>query len=249
MTADLARAAPPAIDYGERLRLGVIVPSGNVIAEPQIRAMLPPGIGFHVTRLALRGSSDAELLRMADGVEAAARLLGDACVDLIVFHCTAVTTFSPGIAESLRARIAETTGIAAVATADALLAAFAALRIRKVVLLTPYIADIHEREKRYLDANGIAVVGDARLDIETNTEMAQLPPEALYDLAVRNRAAEADAYFLSCTALRSAEIIAPLERALGKPVITSNQVMVWHVLRRQGVTDAVPGFGRLFEVA
>ncbi|HEX3574284.1 MAG TPA: hypothetical protein VHU42_06765 [Rhodopila sp.] len=47
------------IEYGDRLRLGIIVPSGNVIAEPQIRAMLPPGVSALFTRLALRGSSEA----------------------------------------------------------------------------------------------------------------------------------------------------------------------------------------------
>jgi maleate isomerase len=32
----------PAIDYGSRLRAGVLIPSGNSAAEPELRAMLPP---------------------------------------------------------------------------------------------------------------------------------------------------------------------------------------------------------------
>ncbi|MDX6330283.1 MAG: maleate isomerase, partial [Streptomycetaceae bacterium] len=70
-------------------------------------------------------------------------------------------------------------------------------------------------------------------------------PGRLYEFAVRNRSTEAEGYFLSCTALRSAEIIEELEAELGKPVVTSNQAMVWHALRTGGVADPVPGYGRL----
>ncbi len=134
------------IEYGDRLRLGVIVPSGNVIAEPQTHAMLPAGVNALFTRLALRGSSDAELRRMEEGVEDAARLLADARVDRIIFHCTAVTTASPGSGPAIRERITAATGLPGVVTSDALAAAFPALGIKQVVLLSPYIASVHGRE-------------------------------------------------------------------------------------------------------
>jgi maleate isomerase len=57
---------------------------------------------------------------------------------------------------------------------------------------------------------------------------------------------EADAYFISCTAVRSLEVVEDLERDLGRPVFTSNQVAAWHALRTMGVKDTRPGFGRLF---
>jgi maleate isomerase len=56
---------------------------------------------------------------------------------------------------------------------------------------------------------------------------------------------EADAYFLSCTAIRSADVIDTLEVTLGKPVITSNQATLWRALRECGINDSIPGFGRL----
>ena len=98
------------IDYGSRLRLGVIVPSGNVIAEPQIHAMLPEGVVAYMTRLELRGSSEPELLEMSRHVESGAKLLSDAQVDAVVFHCTAVSTFSPSMGEDIEGRIAKASG-------------------------------------------------------------------------------------------------------------------------------------------
>lgn len=239
--------SPYSIDYGDALRLGFIVPSGNVIAEPQIRAMLPAGVLPLFTRLALRGSSEAELMRMMEGVEAAAELLADARVDRIVFHCTAVTTFSPQSGPEIRRRIEAKTGIPGMVTSDALAAAFAGLGWRRLVLLSPYIASVHQREITFVEQLGLSVVRDAFLDIDTNDEMARLSPEALRDWVLNHRDAQADGYFLSCTALRTAELIAPLEAELGHPVLTSNQVMVWHALRSAGMSQPIPGWGELLE--
>ena len=234
-----------AIEYGDQLRLGVIVPSGNVIAEAQIRAMLPAGASALITRLALRGSSEAELRRMEAGVEDAARLLADAQVDRIVFHCTAVTTFSPQSGPAIRQRITDATGIPGLVTSDALAAAFEALQMRRVVLLSPYIAPVHRREIAFLEHLGLAVVGENALGIDTNDAMARLPPRQLEDWALRQQNSEADGYFLSCTALRTAELIAPLEQQLGRPVLTSNQVMVWHALHDAGYAPAHAEWGQL----
>jgi maleate cis-trans isomerase len=235
------------IDYGDRARLGVLVPSGNAVAEPELRAMLPPGVGLVVNRLPLRGSSEAELLAMAGSLEAAAGLLADARPDAIAFHCTAVTTFDPTMAEDLRRRIESTTGLPALATADALLAATAALGARRVLLVTPYIEAVHAREAAFLEANGVRVAGGSWMGIATNAEMARIAPAAI---AAQARAAfaaapDADLCLISCTAIRSGAVIDGLEAELGVPVVTSNQALAWHALRALGVGEPVQGFGRL----
>lgn len=233
------------IDYGARLRIGVILPSGNVVAEPQIRAMTPPGVAFYTTRLALRGSSEAELRRMMEGVESAAALLADAAVDLIVFHCTAVTTWSPESGSAIRARIEAATGIPGAVTSEALAAAFRALGLQRIALLSPYIPAVHRREIAFVEGLGVAVTCDAALGVDTNAEMGRLPPEVLAAWVLAHRDPRADGYFVSCTAIRTAELIETLEAALERPVITSNQAMVWHALRRGGIAAAPAGFGRL----
>src|SRR5258708_24654134 len=92
------------VDYGDRLQAGVLIPSGNSVAEPELRAMLPSGSSMLVTRLPLRGSSTIELTQMIDRLEAASELLADACVDVIVFHCTAVSSFASVLAHGIRGR-------------------------------------------------------------------------------------------------------------------------------------------------
>lgn len=237
----------PAIQYATRARLGVLVPSGNTVAEPELRAMLPGDVGLFVTRLPLTGSSEAELLAMLDTLEGGTRLLADARPDAIAFHCTAVSTFAPAMAGQIRGRMGHASSIPALATADAILAALRALEARRVVLVTPYVETVHQREIAWLEASGFEVRGGSCRGIETNTEMAGIPPEAIAAQATAAvRDARADACFISCTAIRSAGVIEEVEQRTGLPVITSNQALAWYALRRLGVAEARAGFGRLF---
>jgi maleate cis-trans isomerase len=235
------------IVYGA-VRLGVLVPSGNSVAETELRAMLPDSVTMLTTRLALRGSSETELLAMLTDLDRAATLLGHAEPDAIAFHCTAVSTYAPHMAGEIRDRITAATGRPAIATADAILAAFRVLEARRVLLVTPYIAPVHQREIDFLTACGLAVVGGSCLGVDTNTEMARIEP-AVIAAQVRDAAVgvAADACFISCTAIRSAGLIAELETSLGMPVITSNQVLVWHASRTLGITQPVTTFGKLFD--
>jgi maleate isomerase len=234
------------IDYGSRLRAGLLVPSGNSVAEPEIRAMLPREVSMLVTRLSLRGSSKPELMRMLDRLEAASELLADAEVDCIVFHCTAVSTFAPELAGDIRERIQSASGIRCFTTADAILEALKRLNAKTVSLLTPYIDEVHAREAAFLEANGFVVKGSANLGINTNSEMAGLSPEKILDWAARYVDRSADACLISCTAIKSAAVIAQLESAAGLPFLTSNQSMAWHLLRSSGIATRVENYGRLF---
>jgi maleate cis-trans isomerase len=235
------------IVYGTH-RFGLLVPSGNSVAETELRAMLPDSVTMLTTRLALRGSSETELMAMLTDLDNAAALLGHAEPDAIAFHCTAVSTFAPHMAGEIRDRIIAATGRPAIATADAILAAFRVLATKRVLLVTPYVEPVHRREIDFLTANGLTVVGGSCLGVDRNTEMASITPDTIA-AQVRSAASgvAADACFISCTAIRSAGLIADLEASLGIPVITSNQLLVWHALHALGVQRRVEGFGRLFE--
>ena len=183
---------------------------------------------------------------MTEKVEEGASLLADA-VDLVVFHCTAVSTFDPTMEDSLKRRIEQATGKPSMTTSEALICAFRTLGARRLVLITPYIKATNEREIAFLKYHGIEVLRDAGMDIADGGLMPSVEPGEWYRYTLAHQHPDADAYFLSCTAIRAAPVIAALERDLGKPVVTSNQAMAWHALRRSGVRDQIPGFGRLLE--
>src|SRR5215218_5073350 len=77
--------------YGWRAKVGIIVPSGNSVSEPQFRMMAPPGVEFFAARLRLEREGADRYLKMAEGIEDAAGLLADLRPSFILFHCTAVS--------------------------------------------------------------------------------------------------------------------------------------------------------------
>ena len=98
--------SPRTVRYGWRLRLGMLLPSSNRVAEPELPSMLPEGVAVHTTRLKLVGSGSDELLAMVERIEEAAQLVSHAGVDIIAFHCTAVSTFDIDMESRIRQRIA-----------------------------------------------------------------------------------------------------------------------------------------------
>jgi maleate isomerase len=234
------------MNYGTS-RLGVLVPSGNSVAETELRAMLPEDVALMTTRLPLRGISEPELLAMLTNLESAAAMLGHAEPDLIAFHCTEVSTSAPRLAGEIRDRITAASGRRAIATADALLAAFRVLQAHRVLLVTPYVEPVHQRGIEFLAANGLTVVGGSCLGAYSNSEMGRIPPEAIAAQAVAAASGvSADACFIGCSSIRSAGPIADLEASLGMPVLTSTQVLAWHALRTLGIERRVLGFGQIF---
>jgi maleate isomerase len=237
--------SPKSPRYGWRAKLGMLLPSVNAAAEAQFNAMLPDGVSLHTSRLKLNGGSEQQLLAMAEKLEEGADLLADAGCDLILFHCTAVTTFNAEMDRSLPKRITDATGVPATATSRALIAAFQALEARRIVMVTPYGPETNAREVKFLEEHQVRVLADVGLDVKPAAKMVAVEPGEWYRLVKGHARDDADAYFISCTAVRSLEVIEDLERDLGKPVVTSNQAAAWHSLRQMGIRDKVEGFGRL----
>lgn len=230
--------------FGWRGRIGMILPSANRVAEPELMDLLPDGISLHTTRIKLAGTSAAELLSSTKKVEEAAMLLADNDPDLIAFHCTAVSTYDAGLEESLKRRIARAAGRPAIATSDALIAAFAALGARKVVMLSPYPQALNNREVAFLERHGIAVLRERGLDLPVS-DHADVPPEEWRRQLVAIAHPDAEAYFLGCTNIRAVPAIAAMESDLGRPVVSSNQAILWHALRCNGMPDRLQGYGTL----
>ncbi len=235
----LARYRP----YGWLGTVGVILPSANTVMEPELARLAPAGVTFHAARTPLRGlPSQNSLETMAAGTEAAAQDLASAEVDLILYGCTSGSFMMDG--ERLMARLEDLTGLPAITTAQAVLAALRALDARTVAMATPYRRFITDGEVEWLQAEGFGVASAIGLDMgDTEHErrgINRIPPEVCYRLGREADRPEADVLFLSCTAMASLPVVEALERDCGKPVITSNLASGWYALQKLGLTEPLP---------
>lgn len=236
------------VRFGWRLRIGMLLPSSNQVSEPEMPSMLPEGVGLYTTRLKLNGGGPDAELRMIEKVEEAAELLADADVHVIAFHCTGVTTLTPEMPGELKRRIHDATGKPAVVTSEAVLAALQRFNAKRIVLISPYRQETNDHEVAFFAHHGIEVVHEFGMSLSNAAAFSNVDPQMWYRLGIEHRRDDVDAYFFSCATIRAALMIETLEQDLGKPVITSNQAMMWHALRSAGIREAVPGFGKLFTI-
>ncbi len=229
-----------------RMRLGLIIPSSNRLTEPQFHRYAPPGVDIHVTRLRMTGAFAAPIAQLMPRIVEAAEMLADARCDVIGFHCTA-TSMEEGIAgdRAIIAAIAEATDQTTTSTATAVLAALQAVGAQRIALITPYVEATHRQELSFLREAGFEVARDRCLGLSGSDAYIGVPPEAWIAASATQQDDALDAYMLGCTNVRSIEVIDEIEAALNRPVVTSNQAMLWQSLRLAGRTDRLPGLGRL----
>lgn len=235
---------------GWRARIGIVVPSVNTVMEPWAQRTVPEGVSLHFARMFIPDRLARETLIEMDRNEGMSgiRQLTSARPHAIAYGCTA-SSIVQGVEydRHLRVEIEEVCRTPATTAAHAILQAVRAFGARKVAVVSPYTNEVAAAEHRYFTEAGLEVSGEAHLGIADGFKLAEPEPAALFRLGTDGWNAAADALIISCLNTRSHTVIAALEQAIGKPVITSTQATLWHALRLAGIKDIVPGYGRLLQ--
>ena len=233
---------------GWRARIGIVVPSVNTVMEPWAQRTVPDGVSVLTSRMFIPPETTRETLIEMDRTEgkAAIRQLSSVNPHVIAYGCTA-SSIVQGLDYDahLRAEIAETWKVPATTAAHAILTALRTLGARSVSIVSPYTKAVDEAEHHYFESAGLKVHGGAYLGISDGFRLAEPEPGQLFELGRRGMDPRADALVISCLNTRSHTVIAALEQALGRPVVTSTQATLWHALRLAGVADHIGGCGRL----
>ncbi len=248
-------ALPPRrLEIGIRLepvgavrRVGLLLLSTDLTTERDAAGIYgPEGIATHVSRVAFENPTTPEnLAKMAPLISAAADLLPrDTPMAAILFGCTSGTVeIGP---EAVRAAVhLARPGVPVVTPPTAALAAFAALGVRRLALLTPYLEETTRPMAAWFAAAGLELVSVACLGMGNDEEMARVAAGSILEAAEAADHPEAEALFVSCTALPAFAAAAAIEARLGKPVITSNQAALWQLRGLAGRDVPAEGFGAL----
>jgi len=214
--------------------------------ESEFWKLVPEGVTIHTSRIRLVEVTPKALRDMVAESLKAAEDLAAAEVDIIVYGCTTGSLLE-GIEweRKLRTSIEEQIRIKTITTALAVIEALHALNISKLVVATPYIEELNQLERKFLEDSGFRVLNIKGLNIIKNTDIGRQPPWTAYRLVREIFVPEADGVFISCTNFRTIEIIELLEKDLKRPVISSNTASLWLALRKLGISPNIKGFGRL----
>ena len=229
--------------------IGLIALQADETIEQDFRRIFDWSTLIYVTRVpsATEVTSDT-LQQMAATLPAAARLFPTpAKFAAVGYGCTSGTTLigAKAVAQMLRQ------GVDTPVVTDPLTAALAALRAlgaRRLGLVTPYIDSIAGPVRDAFGAAGIDVCQTLSFGEEVEARVARISPQSIIE-AARAAALGAEAVFLSCTNLRTLGCITALEAELGLPVLSSNQVLAWHMMQTTAITPRKDAPGRLFQSA
>ena len=247
------RSIPREVHYDKgthwRARLGFIVISTDLVMEDNIFRLSPQGVGPSITRLAT--ANDCTVANLAVHIdhmaEAAAILQPEARPDVVCYACTSGSIVNGE--ERVMAEISRGAPWAQSATlVTGVVNALRRLDARRIVVATPYLDEINSMEAEFLRTKGFDVLDIQGLNIEDGEAMGRITTSCIRDFALSIDRDDADAIFVSCGGIRTLDVLQEIEDAAGKPVVCSNQGMMWDCLRRAGIDDAIEGYGRLFEL-
>ncbi|MFD0364471.1 maleate cis-trans isomerase [Nocardia sp. GCM10030253] len=182
-----------------------------------------------------------------DKLRHGAELLATQRPAAVVWACTSGSfVYGPQGARDQARALSAAAGVSASSTSLAFVAAAHALGVRRVAVAASYPDEVARLFVEFLADAGIQVVSLSSAGIDTAAEVGTLTPAQVRELAVTNDHPDAQALLIPDTAMHTIAVLTELEAALGKTVLTANQVTIWEGLRLAGGAAAATALGTLF---
>tara|TARA_B100001123_G_scaffold222005_1_gene250172 strand:- start:123 stop:872 length:750 start_codon:yes stop_codon:yes gene_type:complete len=126
--------------------------------------------------------------------------------------------------------------------------AFDKMNVKKIAVFTPYPETVNKTISEYLVKKNINVMSFSTFNLDLDVDFARVDPKYLSEVLIKLNTNDADALFVSCTALPALEIIDEVEKKINKPVFSSNQTLIWETIRSVGYKNSISGFGKLLRI-
>jgi maleate isomerase len=226
-------------------RLGLMIPSSNTMMEADFIHNAPAGTSVHTARMYMEETTaDGENRMLDEFALPAARDLGTARPDVVVFGCTSAGALRGNDYDTqLCQQISEVAGAPVVSTIASVRTAIEAAGASRIGVITPYVDQLNEKIKASIEADGPRVVRIAGLGITENFTIAEVGHDDIVGFAVRAlgdlaESGAIDLVFASCTNFGAMAARQAIAGRLGLPVVTSNQAVFDAALAKLGMIAA-----------
>lgn len=241
---------PFRLSSGTARHLGLVVLQSDETIEQDFRRLVPAEAALLVTRVPSgREVTPDSLKEMENHIAGAAGLFPRGLgFDVVGYGCTSGTSVigRAKVAELVRAG---TEARAVTEPVSALIAACAELGVARIGFLSPYVELVSDRLRAVLAEAGIDSPAFGSFEVAEEAKVTRIDGASIIDAALDIAARGGiDALFLSCTNLRTLDVIESIEARAGLPVLSSNQVLTWHMTRLAGLPARADGMGRLWRL-
>ncbi len=257
-------------NWGWRARIGMFIVGSEAVPEAEWWAMLPPGVSVHAARVTARApwarwNEDRSAVVLEDDLARGCRQFAAMRLEAVVIgHSSSSIAGGKGWDAAVVAEMTRIVGGDVPVTTNGLdtLVGMDAIGMRRPFVVFPaWFNDATlAAGVRYFRDHGVEVAGHLRYD--PGRKWRDVPPGDLYpqgmgfaqeveSLYAQIRAAcpaAADGVYIAGTGFRCVAILDALEQDLGRPVLSANQVSLWHCLRLAGVGDRITGYGQVLQI-
>ena len=230
-------------------RVGLIALASDFMIEKDfINLIKDKDIDFFVNRIECYNPLTAEnLIKMSEKVtEVTNDILPNQKIDCVVYGCTSGTIAAGHDSIEKKVKLAKPEA-KVITPSTAAIKALKKFNIKNLSIFTPYSKKLNDEVVEYFKNEGFNITSNSYFDIESDYDIGKVDQNHLYDVLSKIDLKDADALFVSCTALPVLPIIDKLEKKLNKIVLSSNQALIWDTLERIEKNQSIKGFGSLFK--
>ena len=239
----------PKYNLNPNPRIGLIaLASDFMIGQDFINVIKDKNIDFFVNRIECYNPLTRDnLIKMSQKItEVTKDILPNEKIDCVVYGCTSGTIAAGYSSIEQKVKLAKPEA-KVTAPSTAAVKALKKLNINKVSIFTPYIKELNDEVVEFFKKENFVVTSNSYFDIETDVDIGKVDQNYLYEVLSKIDLKDAEALFVSCTALPALPIIEKLEKKLNKFVLSSNQALIWDTIRSIGYDSSINGYGKLFK--
>ena len=224
--------------YGWRGRIGLMLPYDNAVIEPEFARTLPHGVSAHVVR-----TTKTDRIELAEESLLLAPTMKQLRANIALYACNA-SSFIQGRPwhDLFLERFQAAAGVPTESANSAMIKLMTQRKIRRVAVVSPYPKWLLEPLGKFITDLGFEVANIVGLGLEP-PDINVLGPEHSYRFAKEADVAAADGVLIVATNFRTLEVLGALEQELRKPVISSNQALMWMAHKMLGVPHGQPEWG------
>ena len=249
MSIDINKNFTPRFKKDLKPRVGLIALSTDQTIEKDFNNIYKNlSIDIFVNRIHNQNPLTTEnLLKMQDDLESVSnKILPNEKVNTIAYGCTS-GTIAIGEDKVKERILLGKPGSYVTTPVTSAIKAFKLMNIKKIALFTPYPQKVNKIILDYFNLKDIEVSSLASLNLNLDSEFANVDPNYILEISSKLEIKNADALFISCTALPVLNILEKLENKIEKPVLSSNQTLIWDSIRSTGYKSSIKGYGKLLE--